>query len=255
LSCGSKRARRGLKFWSASSDARQLVLEGLVSMSQVERELDPDQLNEELPYLLTDYRREIQEVLVHSFDFLYFYYGVPDFYIESIWHSWCAIPGIEDRVQEYLMRTLCAVSATLLKEQPSKRLLAVLRHTKGVLEKLKTDETLLSNYVVRALHIIEELERDTDAFRSFEKAYSPRLYLVRTVAIFLHSERLSARLFADPHVGSKDYGDKQRLRYDLEPVGNPLRFLKAYLKQNPSEAESLWILHALAFDTVDGKTV
>jgi len=38
------------------------------------------------------------------------------------------------------------------------------------------------------------------------------------------------------------------LTYDQEPAGNPLSFLRRHLKTEPTEAESLWVLHTLAFD-------
>ena len=233
--------------------ARQLLLEGIIGMEQADsgREIPMEDLPEDLPQILKHQRREAQEIIVHTLDFWYFYRGEPEFYIKSIWHSWCAILGIEDRVPEYLMRTLCAVSVTLLREPAEKRFPAALHDVKGILKGLQEQGGVLSDYISIALERIARIEEDKDVRDDFERQYSTRLLLVRLVAIFLASERLSAKLYSDPHVGKgRGYENKQTLAYDQEPIGNPLTFFRVHLKDDPGESESLWVLHCLAFDMV-----
>lgn len=231
--------------------ARQLLLEGIIGMDQADTgfEIPQIELPERLPEVLRDCRREAQEIIVHTLDFWYFYRGEPDFYVKSIWHSWCTIPEIQDRVPEYLMRTLCAVSVTLLREPAGNRFSTALREIKRILDALKTSDGATRDYISVALEHINRAENDVEYRRIMEQRYSARLLLVRLVAIFLNSNLLSAKLFADPHAGKgSGYEGKQPLSYDLVPIGNPLTFFRAHLKDDPGESESLWMLHSLAFD-------
>lgn len=246
-------AQKGYRANNWLMAARQLLLEGIIGMEQAEsgREIPMEDLAEELPQIAMSQRREAQEIIVHTLDFWYFYRGEPDFYIKSIWHSWCAIPGIEERVPEYLMRTLCAVSVNLLREPAETRFPAALRGVRDALESLRAEGGVLSDYISIALDHIGRIEGDTESGKAFERQYSARLLLVRLVGIFFASDRLAAKLFADPHVGKgSGYEGKQTLAYDQEPIGNPLTFFRAHLKNDPGESESLWVLHCLAFDMV-----
>lgn len=246
-------AKKGYRAANWLMAARQLLLEGIIGMEQAEsgQEIPMDDLAEELPTIAIRQRREAQEIIVHTLDFWYFYRGEPDFYIKSIWHSWCAIPGIEDRVPEYLMRTLCAVSVNLLRESAENRFPAALRGVRDTLKSLKAEGGVLSDYISIALEHIDRIERDSDSGKDFERQYSARLLLVRLVGIFLASDRLAAKLFSDRHVGKgSGYESKQTLEYDQQPIGNPLSFFRAHLKNDPGESESLWVLHCLAFDMV-----
>jgi hypothetical protein len=233
--------------------ARQLFLEAIVSMAIEDRPgarpYGKKELSAELPGIVERSRLEVQEILVHTFDFLYFHQGDPDYYVSNIWHSWCAIPGIADRIPEYLMRTLCAVSSALLTEKPSTRFQAALRGTKEILTKIEPDIGLEQNYVCLVLKYIKRIEGDAALLERVQKQYFVRMRLVRVVRIFLFSDKLVARLFHDPHIGGGEgYKQKKSLQYDANPIGNALQFLRINLKANPSEAESMWILHSLAFD-------
>jgi hypothetical protein len=231
---------------------QRLLLEAVVGMEFVSRDMHmgDDEIAPSMPEMLERWRHELQEIIVHTFDFLYFYAGKPDFYIRGIWHSWCAIPGIGDRVPEYLMRTLCAVSANLLDVKPEIRFRAALNHVQKVLAQVSPEIGHSPNYVEQVLRHIAKLEEDNAAFQRTEQEYSLRLYLTRLVTIFLFSEELSNRVFKDPHpVGGEGYAAKKPFHYDFIPIGNPLRFLKEHQKESPSEAESLWVLHCIAFDT------
>jgi hypothetical protein len=234
--------------------ARLLFLEAVVSMATESRAdqkpFGVRELENQLPSIIEWTRLETQEILVHAFDFQYFHAGDPEYYVSNIWHSWCAIPGIGDRIPEYLMRTLCAVSSVLLRELPEKRFQAALQDTKAILKKIAPNIDLPSHYVDKVLDYIERMENEPALMDRVKKQYFVRMRLVRLVRIFLFSDKLSAKLFHDPHIGGGEgYRQKKPLIYDSHPVGNALTFLRGHLKQNPTEAESMWVLHALAFDS------
>jgi hypothetical protein len=53
----------------------------------------------------------VDEIIVHVLDYLYVYSGREDIYVNSIWSSWSLIPSVNDRIEHYLLRTICALSA------------------------------------------------------------------------------------------------------------------------------------------------
>ena len=229
--------------------ARQLLVEAIITMETARGDLPDDQVDNRLPELFERWRNEMQEVLVHTFDFLYFHQGKPEFYVTSIWHSWCAIPRIGDRVPEYLMRTLCAVAAAVLTTNPATLFDAAVASTKSLLAKVRPDIDPSSDYVEQAISLIDKLNSDSTLKVQMQKDFYARLYLVRLVKIYLYSDLLAADLLADPYARPRSAADeKKRLNYNTAPIGNALTFLKDHLKKNPSEAESLWVLHCLAFD-------
>ena len=212
---------------------------------------DQDVTRDLIRQALRDWRREVQEIMVHAFDFLYFYGADARFYLKGIWHTWCSVAGIAQRVPEYVLRSLCAISPRLLREEPSLRAGAARRELEDALKELSSTRKLLSNYVDLALSHLAENWDGPGRDQSILKDYRARIYLVRLVLAFLHSDTLAARLFGDPRLvgGTKTGYAKRRNEYDLAPIGNPLRFLREYLKEAPTEAESLWVLHNLAFNS------
>jgi hypothetical protein len=235
---------------------RQPLVEAIISMEQVRKghanEMSPEDIvptPDSLAKLLSYWRREAQEIMVHTFDFRYFYSGDPAIYIKTIWHSWCAIAGIADRVPEYVLRTLCAISSKLLKENFELTANSAKEQTETALRRLVADDNLMSDYASRALiHLGKNWNCGNG---SIIDAYRARLYLVRLVTAFLFSESIAAQIYHEPNVarGSDSGYDKKVRQFDLNPIASPLRFLGAHLSPSPSVAESLWVLQNLAFNT------
>jgi hypothetical protein len=244
-----KIARPGFVPTNHLEAARQLLIEGVITMDIARTNLSEDQTEARLPELFERWRSEVQEILVHTFDFLYFHQGDPKFYVTSIWHSWCSIPGISERVPEYLMRTLCSVAAKLLENGTKTLFDASVASTRDLLEQMRPSVDPGSNYVGLALDRLNRMAAEPELERQMRRDFAARIYLVRLVRIYLFSDLLAAQLFADDHVRSRsEGGEKKRLTYNTTPIGNGLNFLRRQLKENPSEAESLWVLHCLAFD-------
>lgn len=231
--------------------ARKLVVEAVLNMENADTGQKPGStgLQEFLSSAFDKWRKEMQEILVHAFDFMYFHQSQPEFYVTSIWHSWCSIPGISDRVPEYLLRTLCAISADILDAEPSKIFDAALRSAEELLNKVDANIDPQNDYVKLALERIHKIKIDSALKEKTRKEFAARLYLVRLARIYLFSPRVAGLLFDDHSVRSgAAIKNKAKLRYDTNHIGNALNFLRKQLKQSPSEAESLWVLHCLAFD-------
>jgi len=65
--------------------------------------------------LVEDWAHDVEEVLVHCFDFHYFYGTEAKRYIPAIWFSWSVIPSIRSRVREYVVRTICSLLSLYLR--------------------------------------------------------------------------------------------------------------------------------------------
>jgi len=59
--------------------------------------------------VLQRWRHDIDETMVHVFDFVYFYGKDVDHNVHGIWASWGVIPNVGTRVLEYVVRTISAV--------------------------------------------------------------------------------------------------------------------------------------------------
>jgi hypothetical protein len=241
--------------------AKQLLLEGVVSLEQEWN--GTDQLDNELgdpaatSRILRRWRREAQEILVHAFDFLYFYSSKPNVYISSIWHSWCAIPGIADRVPEYVIRTLCATGSTYLyMEDHVARLEAIKDDALEQFREVKAAGSLLSDYVDGAIQQLENNWTPSNGSPGIRSKLRAGLILTRFVKAFLYSEVFAAQIYSERYITSSSVKEsgyaKKRNQYDLVPIGNPLRFLSENIKDSPTETDSIWVLHNLAFNSAPG---
>lgn len=233
--------------------ARKLLTEAVIAMEQLHHIDNIDNRAITAPQMLemlTKWRREAKEIMVHVFDYLYFFQNSPDRYIQAIWSTWCAIPGISERIPEYIVRTLCAVSPRLLNLEPAERRATAREHFEKTLNDLISDGTLPTDYAAKALKKLNEKWTATRRGNpSIAQRYDTWLYLVRLTTAFMHSESAAADLFDDPHVTSKgkETSVKHSCIYDDLPLGNPIRFIRGHLTTSPREPESVWLLHNLAY--------
>jgi hypothetical protein len=72
----------------------------------------PDKITaDDVIELVGRWREEVEEIMVHTFDFLYFYGQKIDHYVASIWRSWDTIPHLNSKISEYTVRTLCVAAS------------------------------------------------------------------------------------------------------------------------------------------------
>jgi len=233
---------------------RRLLIEAMLTMESDEenRQIPQDEISADfMKHVAVKWRREIKEILVHTFDYMYFYNDDPEFYINSIWATWCAIPGIGDRIEEYILRTVCAVSPRLLRHEPKSRRQEILAIFRKALQPLADDATITSNYATTAMRHLASNWSVEGGQGTLSSAYDARIYLVRLVAALFHSETIAAKLFKDPRVvgGSPTGYTKTKGVFDDEAIENPLRFARVHLEKSPKESDSLWLLHNMAFCT------
>jgi hypothetical protein len=200
---------------------------------------------EVLRRLLENWRQEVDETLVHAFDFTYFYGRDVDRYVRGIWMSWGTIPNVSTRVREYVVRTICAVMVKHVRKAANAEELA----KESVLQCLRTlaASDHGGRYVDQAIRYIEN-----DWKGKIRPIVRARWNLIKIVEWFMFSSKIATVLRGEPEI-SGDAPDKEG--YTLRPcslefktIRNPLRFLELYTEAKPPlAAEALWMYLVLAF--------
>lgn len=187
-------------------------------------------------YLFKEHHSEIEELMVHALDFLYFYNSESDLYLKHIWSSWATIPGVNRRLEKYILRSLVTVSLaveaeTALDSYPFEKVKANLK----LLEK----DPGISHCCVAALEILKTKREALYAKMMEHRTFS------EIVKFYLSSEELGSRLRKKPdeHEHFKRAGT-----FIKKPFENPLWLCTEFTSRNPpSFSKAVWLYNTLAF--------
>jgi hypothetical protein len=188
-------------------------------------------------------REEVEEVMVHVFDFIYFYGSVADSYVPAIWRSWDAIPSLNRRLSAYVLRTLCAVhSKYWASPKPTQDTITAV--TAGMEVVAKTDKDNV--YIQEALAYLKNNKE------LLQEQMRRRRLLIAFVRTFLQSPQILQ--------GVRGQAIKQEKSTDLTldglPIENPLRFIEAQTASTGfSRLRSFLLLTRLAFDTAEAEPI
>jgi hypothetical protein len=229
------------------AEAQRFILQTMVEMQSVaesKENIDVDADN--LPIVIRNCLEQVEELMVHSFDYLYFYAEKVK-YIPAIWHSWGVLPYITDKIPDYVMRSLCTISLEYAGEDAAVG--------EAARRRLEEEFVRMSRHYRRDSHVHQALEFLRTKWDSeLAVPLVVRLPIPRFVRSLLYSPRL-ARSFQGERsvVGSsrsrrRDY-PHALLEFGAEEVQNPLHFIEMYTKLLRSQAASVWMLHTLAFNT------
>jgi hypothetical protein len=143
--------------------------------------------------LFKDTYREINEYLVHTLDFLYFYDGNVHLYIKLVWLTWATLPEIQERLSHYLLRTLLATSVNV-RGDTDIRFDATVKETISIFqiildEKIYDDEHVIKN----ALQVL----RDPNEISALRLEFNGCVRFVDLANNFLNSLLLHADLKLD----------------------------------------------------------
>lgn len=245
-----------LQAWLAKRDNTWLsrlqffLLDTIISMQQTfERTSHADVTRNwderTLAAVLDRWHHEVEEIIVHVFDFLYFHGQDTERYVRGIWTTWGVIPNISNRVNEYVTRTLCAILVKHLRRENAEDIARA--EVLKVLEQLRSQNP--GPYIELAYAFLSN-DAHWPALRS---AVTARKGLVKLVRGFLYWDKAVQDVRGDPTVSS-DASERGGYRLRVhhltkELVENPLRVVEEYTDSlKPSEVTSVWLLYALAFN-------
>lgn len=184
---------------------------------------------------------EINEILTHVFDFLYFYRKDQLHYVRSIWSSWGVIPNISHRIPDYINRTLCAL------------------HSNNLRRKDSYDITIdqLNDCLNKTLELYPDTPYIQDAINQlklnreqYKQALTNRALFVKFVRYFLYSATIESMITREPDVSGGERGGYilKVEEFTETTVHNPLRFIEEFSRDKmPDKQRSLWMLQQLAF--------
>jgi hypothetical protein len=182
---------------------------------------------------------EVSEVLTHIFDFLYFYQRDPKTYISAIWGSWDVIPNINDRISEYLTRTLCAI---LIEH------LTVADPFDRAIDQLLQELTELRSTFPQGAYVGIAIDRLKNDRSFFKKRLQSLGHLVRITFAFFYSPEVASQL------AHADRGERLEAKaFELGgQIDNPLRFIYDHSgsvtpTNTPDGRRSAWVMAQLAF--------
>jgi hypothetical protein len=189
---------------------------------------------------------DIDETLTHIFDFLYFFDADVKKYLSSIWSSWITIPYIEERIEDYVVRTGTAILSNNLHEANREAYF----HTELTSSFDALNTILPHKYFEKAMSLLNE-GNSRDRIYNKIIARLPLILLARTL---LYSTKVSGKINKELNIYSRHRetdGYKLKMgvfEIDDDKITNPISFLKEYSnEEQSSEKNSLWILYNLSF--------
>ena len=192
----------------------------------------------EIPDLILKNSKEADEILTHIFDFLYHYRNDPDLYVKSIWASWATIPHIEDRIDEYVVRTLCSLHATNLRRENGIDI--TFKQTVNSLEDLRSNYPDLA-YIPEA---ISALAQDK---KHYVDSLESRVPLIKFSRYFLWSKKISEQFTGESEAALNETNFRSQ-QFSDKKIQNPLRFIEECSQdKTPEPIKSVWILQHLAY--------
>ncbi len=187
----------------------------------------------------------VEEFLVHTFDYLYFYDRKPADYVKSLWLSWGIIPHLESKLDDYIVRTISALSANTMRRDDA------INVARGQFkDNFKVDVIKKNNpHFETVLGRVESEEYWNSKLRPEVEAGN---LAARFVLTFLYSRSAHKEIFADPALEPGDKYAISRREFATQKYVNPLRMLRELSGiRNGTPSDSLWLFHALTFNVVD----
>jgi hypothetical protein len=197
--------------------------------------------------ILEKWHRDVEEIMAHIFDFIYFYSESEKEYVEQIWTSWSVIPNIRIRIRDYVIRTACTLLSKNLRKGAQEEELV-----REILVKNLSDLVLKNpnaHYIEFALELIKDHWENDLKFEIIA-----RKAIVRIVRTFMYSTDFVSNINYEKWISlnrsstGKLYDLRQGQITDL-PITNPLVFIKEFSNSTrPSMVQSFWLYNTLVFN-------
>lgn len=177
---------------------------------------------------LQAFYREINEIFVHVLDFNYFFDCREEPYLMLLWESWSPVPTVIDNVDEYLLRSLVAISSrysgnSLTRyEQAAEKL-------RSVLERLQSHSE--SSPLIG--HALGRLQ-DSNLKKQLLTKFSLAIYLADMVQHCLVSKHIHAALYVDENRVKRDLSHFYALEtgdFAAKKIESPVAFVSDLLRR------------------------
>lgn len=202
---------------------------------------------EEFYAAYTDLHRTINELIVHSLDFYYFYDSLAPLYIKSIWSSWCSVPSALENTFEYILRTISAISIISMGQPEESRF----EGAKSLLiDGLSSIPDLEEEPLIQQALL---MLKDSTVLGQLRLLFEANLYLVDFAHTHLVSKSTGGKLTKDA-LYSGDQGYTMSY-YEFEgiTITSPIAFLLGCIINDPGQLQhdeesrsSCWLFCALA---------
>ncbi|MEZ5792338.1 MAG: hypothetical protein R3D34_16660 [Nitratireductor sp.] len=203
-----------------------------------------------------------EELLVHAFDFFHFYQSDSKTYIDFVWQSWAVQPTIFEKLEEYIRRTLFAISVKHF-DLPNWIDLAINDFIALVKSEPISSQVSLRDLILRQLHEPELLrdhknflELSTSLLCLFQFCFrdsrlsteaARELYATKKQATRRGKSGVERRTLSYPATVGVFIDDDTAVARPA--FSNPLRFIRDFSRQKePNASESAWLLHMIAFN-------
>ena len=213
---------------------------------------------------------DIEELLVHIFDFYHFYGSETETYCSFVWLSWAVLPSIREKLFEYIIRTLVALGVKFIgrdtednTEENDWKELAI-----ADFSSVLSQEPLLSRLPIRQdIENFLDNEDSRSEIKHYMENHEPLLLLFH---MYFKSDKLQTASSEDLYANRENRtvvrdGHKEKRRYHYRfPADtfvsenpsygrprftNPLLFLRDFSREPiPEAAQSAWLMHMLAFN-------
>ncbi|MGH9277370.1 MAG: hypothetical protein ACRD12_04595 [Acidimicrobiales bacterium] len=212
--------------------------------SHADAEVPQDLAVEDVVDLMRAHGGFIHELVVHVLDFLYIYNGRDEQYVNSIWSSWALVPIVNDRIEHYVLRTLCTLSITSQASSPDEIYSDTVQRMEQLLVPLQGRERTRPA-IDSALAVL----RDPTWVRRLGVEFRAARYVVKLAELFFFDGQLNAALVRDSGTTVHELGRTYALSVGEfrgeaieSPVGLLLDRFGGYRDQAAEdvEYESIW---------------
>ena len=197
---------------------------------------------EELYDFIIQYSDFVEEFMVHTFDYLYFYSRDPSEYVQSLWLSWGIIPHLEDKLDDYVARTIVALSSNTLHLKDS------IEEARKVFVKNFEKEYIEAN-CPHYQTVLDRVKSDEYWAENIKDKVVAGSVAGRFVVTFLYSDLANTHLYRDAALEAGDGYKISKGVFSTAKYTNPLRLMQEFsVYQKGVAAESAWLFHLLTFN-------
>jgi hypothetical protein len=206
----------------------------------------------------------LNELIVHVLDFHYFYDTSNRLYLSTLWKSWSNVPGVADKMEWYILRSLVAISVANInglcrEDYPDivdldKKFESAVNALDAVVEEL-----IGAGGSGPMLDIVLAKLRTPEIRSWLRQAFFPSHLLAQVIKQFLYSPKLRRYFdtFDDPLADRNEKGEPtyqlDSFEFTTGPIKNPIALLRDRLtrelngqKSSGEDARSAWLFLALA---------